>query len=67
MAYDYIKRFYGVNPVRGQRVRHQVTNKVGTICQAAGDPQYVSVRFDDRSHSVPCHPTELDYLAEDAG
>lgn len=61
-AYPYIRHVYAVSPDPGCRVRHQITNRQGVITRPRGDPQYVSVRFDGDKHSLPCHPTELDYL-----
>lgn len=66
MPYDYIRRTYAVDPVPGERVKHTVTGKSGVIVRTRGDPQYVQVRFDGQKHSLPCHPTELDYGAEAA-
>lgn len=64
MGYDYIKRAYGVNPKVGYRVRHKITNNMGTISRSGRSQQhYVQVRFDGLKHSRPCHPTELEYLA----
>lgn len=62
MAYDYVKRTYGVNPRVGARVLHTVTNRLGSI--AREDPSqahYVQVRFDGMGHKRPCHPEELNY------
>jgi hypothetical protein len=63
MSYDYIKRTYQVMPRVGDRVRHTETDKLGTIARekpSAG--HYVQVRFDGQKHSLPCHPTALEYL-----
>lgn len=65
MSYDYIKRTYGVTPEPGSRVRHTVTGKSGVIARAIGDPQYVRVRFDGVTFTVPCHPEELDYAVKE--
>lgn len=65
-SYAYIRRTYGVEPTPGRRVRHQITNRHGLIVRPRGDPHYVQVRFDGQKHTVPCHPTELDYSAEEA-
>ena len=62
MSYDYIKRTYRVDPKVGDRVRHQVTKKIGTITREdKSQSHYVKVKFDGYSHSSPCHPTELEY------
>lgn len=63
MSYDYIKRTYPVMPKVGERVRHKVTDKSGTIAREnRGEAHYVQVRFDGQGHALPCHPTELEYL-----
>lgn len=62
MAYDYIKRTYGVEPKIGARVRHTETDKFGKITrEKPSAAHYVNVMFDGRGFSVPCHPTALDY------
>lgn len=62
MAYDYVKRTYAVNPVVGQRVKHHVTGKEGTIArESQSAAHYVQVRFDGQRYNASCHPTELDY------
>jgi hypothetical protein len=67
MAYDYVRRTYSVDPVIGQRVTHTVTNKSGIIAREdKSQGHYVQVRFDGQRHSLPCHPTELDYAAAGA-
>lgn len=61
--YAYVRRAYGVTPTPGQRVRHQVTDRQGVITrERASAAHYVQVRFDGQKHTLPCHPTELDYL-----
>lgn len=60
-CFDYVRRTYGVNPHDGQRVRHQVTGKFGTVKRARSALHYVHVQFDGQKHKTPCHPTELDY------
>ena len=63
MSYDYVKRVYGVNPVVGQSVLHQVTQRTGTIApENRSMSHYVQVRFVGKARPMPCHPTELDYL-----
>lgn len=67
MAYDYIKRFYGVTPIRGRRVRHTETGQMGTIMrERASHGHYVRVRFDDTGPGFS-HPTSLDYSPEITG
>ncbi|MGR4927230.1 hypothetical protein ACIPUD_10490 [Bradyrhizobium sp. CAR08] len=63
MPYDYIQRTYGVTPIVGERIKHHVVTKGGTITKE--DPSashYVQVLFDGDRHPLPCHPTEMDYL-----
>jgi hypothetical protein len=55
MAYDYIRRSYGVDGKIGQRVT--VNGKTGVIVRPQGDPSHFQVRFDGQKHTVPCHPT----------
>jgi len=62
MQYEYIRRTYDVAPVVGQRVTHAVTRKSGVIAREdKSQGHYVKVRFDGQKHTLPCHPTELDY------
>ena len=66
MTYDYVRRTYGVDPVIGERVRHQVTKREGRIArESRSQGHYVMVRFDGRPFTLPCHPTELDYLGSE--
>lgn len=67
MSYDYVSRFYGVRPVVGARVRHTETGKAGVITREdRGAAHYVQVRFDGQKHSLPCHPTAIDYSPAEA-
>lgn len=60
MAYEYIKRAYGLDFALGQRVRHTVTGNYGEVRREdKGMGHYVMVRFDEKKHSLPCHPEEL--------
>ncbi len=62
MAYDYIKRTYGVEPMVGKRVKHTVTHRFGKIVrEKPSEGNYVRVIFDGLGFAMPCHPTELDY------
>lgn len=62
MAYDYVRRAYGVDPIVGKRVQHQVTKRFGEIGREdKSQGHYVMVRFDGQKFRSPCHPTELDY------
>lgn len=60
MAYDYIRRTYGVDPVVGQSITFD--GKPAVILRAKGDPQYLHVRLTGRRHAVDVHPTwKIDY------
>jgi hypothetical protein len=60
MGYEYIKKAYGVAPVVGQQVKHEVTRKLGKITrESRSASHYVMVRFEGCNHSLPCHPLEL--------
>lgn len=66
MSYDYIKRAYATSPEVGARVRHTETNRNGVITREnRSQSHYVQVRFDGDKHSLPCHPTALDYSPPD--
>jgi hypothetical protein len=62
MAYEYVKQAYGVNPVPGQRVRHNEIDKHGVIARRKSYDNYVYVKFDGEEFAKPCHPCALDYL-----
>jgi hypothetical protein len=62
MAYEYVKQAYGVNPVPGQRVRHNENDKHGVIARRKSYDNYVYVKFDGEEFAKPCHPCALDYL-----
>ncbi len=65
MAYDYIRRTYGVEPVIGQRIT--VNGRPGVIARPQGDPQYLRVRFDGAKFLMDAHPTwEVDYAPADS-
>lgn len=55
MAYDYIRRTYGVDPKVGQRIT--MGGRPGVIVRPRGDPQYLRVRFDGQTHVSNVHPT----------
>lgn len=62
MAYEYVRKAYGVNPVVGARVQHTETKKLGVISrESKGQGHYVMVKFDGQKFSLPCHPDALDY------
>ena len=64
MAYDYVRRNYGVDPIVGERVRLENSDREGVIArESPGQGHYVMVRFDGGPRrSMPCHPTSLEYL-----
>ena len=67
MAYDYIARAYGKTFKPGQRVTFsEYGNKPGVVKRVVGDPQYVTVIFDD-GKSGQCHPESLTITAEPSG
>jgi len=58
MSAEYVRRYYGVNVKRGQRVT--VEGRPGVVVSFPG--QYLGVRFDGERHTSRCHPTwEVDY------
>ena len=60
MAYEYVRRMYGVDPRPGQRIT--MDGRHGTIVRPRGDPARLRVRFDGRRHISNVHPTwEVDY------
>lgn len=60
MAYEYIKRAYGLSFRPGQRVKHTVTGKRGHVRRESPSAgHYVMVLFDEARHALPCHPEEL--------
>lgn len=62
MAYEYVKRTYGVEPIVGNLVEHAVTKRKGNIAdENPGQAHYVMVRFMGTDFATPCHPTELYY------
>lgn len=52
MSAEYVRRYYGVDFKRGDRVT--VDGKPGTVVSFPG--QYVGVRFDGERHVERCHP-----------
>lgn len=59
MAYNYIAKTYGKTFKPGDRVSFsEYHGLLGTVRRAAGDPQYVSVKFDN-GRSGDCHPDSL--------
>jgi hypothetical protein len=62
MAYDYVRRMYGVNPIPGQRIRCHSSGKLATIIRPQPEDQYVHARIDGERHRSRFHPTSIDYL-----
>ena len=60
--YAYVRQYYGVNPVPGERVRFEHDGREGVIARRQAYDQYVWVKFDGSKHAVPVHPTDLTYL-----
>ncbi|MGB1214631.1 MAG: hypothetical protein ACPG4X_14800 [Pikeienuella sp.] len=60
MSYSYIERIYGRKFEAGQRVVFtEYDKKPGHVKGVRGDPQYVSVRFDDGTEGE-CHPMSVE-------
>ena len=58
MSVDQIRRYYGVDVKRGQRIT--VDGRTGRVTSFRG--MYLMVRFDGRKFSLPCHPMwRVDY------
>ena len=63
IPYEYVKKYYGVPADPGRRVKmagHRPT-ETGVIVRKKSYDQYVHVRFDGQTFSVPVHPHDLDY------
>lgn len=58
--YAYVRSYYGVNPVPGERVRF-TDGREGAIARRQSYDNYVYVKFDGCNHALPCHPTDLTY------
>jgi hypothetical protein len=68
MAYDYVRRAYGVEPKVGQRVifTEYKERPEGTILpEDTSRSHYVMVRFPNVTWPAPCHPKSLEYLDSD--
>ncbi|WP_418060790.1 hypothetical protein [Pimelobacter simplex] len=52
MSAEYVRRYYGVDYKRGDRVT--VDGKPGTVVSFPN--QYLGVRFDGETHTKRCHP-----------
>lgn len=57
MSMDYVRRTYGVDVKRGQRVSF-VTGDRRQFGTVTGASHYVHVRFDGQRHSENIHPTD---------
>lgn len=55
MAYEYIRRTYGVEFKPGERIA--MDGKPGTVTKPRDDRQYLRVRFDGQKHISNAHPT----------
>jgi len=61
MAYEYVKRFYGVNPVAGHKARHTETGEIVTIMREhPSHAHYVRIKMAGGLVGFS-HPTALDY------
>lgn len=59
-AFEYIRQAYSVPAAVNVRVFFRHRAQFGTITGADG--QYILVRFDGETRSLPCHPTwEMEY------
>ena len=71
MAYEYVKKTYGVQPEVGMRVTFTeegtiANGKRGVIVAKRCYDHYVHVRFDGTNYATPCHPLGLEYRAPEA-
>ena len=65
MAYEYIKKAYGVQPEPGMLVTSIDGKKSGVIVRKRHYNHYVRVRLDGRKRGdTPFHPLDLIYPAE---
>lgn len=66
MAYDYIKRAYGLTFKVGQRVafvEEGCPRREGIVRRSISSAEhYVAVLFDGDRNKVPCHPRSLEPL-----
>ncbi|MEM1344818.1 MAG: hypothetical protein AAGI34_09595 [Pseudomonadota bacterium] len=65
MAYDYIARRYGRRFQIGQRIRHTVTGREGTVTRRRIDTHYLRVRFDGDRRPRNVYPPEAEILSEE--
>ena len=57
MSLEYIREYYGVPAKRGEPVAYRGTP--GVVTGASGP--HVNVRLDGQKHSLPYHPTDLEW------
>jgi len=62
MTFAYVNKAYGINAKRGGLVE-TASGLKGRITSAS---QYVNVRLDGKTFSVPFHPDDLKYLPSPA-
>lgn len=67
MAYSYIKRAYGIEPIIGQPVRMKNYPPGVVAPEDSGQAHYVMVRFEGWDHDAPVHPNDLEYLPMPSG
>lgn len=62
-CFSYVRRYYGVSPYKGQKVKHAVTGSTGVVVEKRSQQQYVYVDFTGKGqrYASPCHPRELIY------
>ncbi len=63
MAYDVVKqKFPGAPTAIGARIRHRMTDRVGSIVPPRPGEDGVRVRFDGEFLPKACDPRQLEYL-----
>lgn len=67
MAYEYVKQYYGVNPIVGARVSSKDGKYSGVIVGTRTQEHYVHVRIDGQKHASPFHPMDLNYEPRKVG
>lgn len=58
MPYDYIAKAYGLTFRAGERIKHQVTGREGTVLRGRASNHYLRVRFDGDRYASNVHPGE---------
>jgi hypothetical protein len=65
MAYEYVKKYYGVQVEPGDRVRMKgLSPREGIVARKRSYDQYVHVKFEGTKFDVPVHPGDLIYLGK---